>query len=184
MRRLAPGAAAFLDRDGTINVKAAEGDYITAPDQVRLLPGAAGAIRALNDAGVLAIVVTNQRGIARGRMTEADLAAVHDRLAALLHDAAGARLDAVFHCPHGDGECDCRKPACGLLRAADRALPGIDRRRSLLIGDAASDVEAARRFGIPGVRLGVDADDLAHAVAAALDGGAFDARPAVGVSAA
>ena len=72
--------AVFLDRDGTINVKAPEGEYITRPEQLRLLPGAGEGIRMLNRAGVPVVVITNQRGIALGRMDEADLAAVHSRL--------------------------------------------------------------------------------------------------------
>lgn len=167
MRGVARCPAVFLDRDGTINVKAPEGEYITAPEQVTLLPGAATAIRRLNDTGALVLVVTNQRGIALRRMTHADLSAVHARLSGLLADAAGARLDAFLVCPHDIDECDCRKPRPGLLAEARRRFPQIDLGRSILIGDAASDAEAARRFGITSLRLGVDAADLADAVAAA-----------------
>ena len=103
-------SAAFLDRDGTINVKAPEGDYITRPERLRLLGGAADAIRQLNDAAIPVFVVTNQRGIALGRMTEGDLAAVHERLDAMLAEAGGARIDDYAHCPHERGACDCRKP--------------------------------------------------------------------------
>ncbi len=76
-----PGVA-FLDRDGTINRKAPEGDYVKRPDEVSLLPGAAGAVRRLNDAGIAAALVSNQRGIALGRMTERDLEEVQAALVA------------------------------------------------------------------------------------------------------
>ena len=136
--------AAFLDRDGTINEKAPEGDYITTPDRLTLLPGAAHAIRRLNDAGALVIVVTNQRGIALGRMTEADLIDVHAQLRSLLEKQAGARLDAIFHCPHDAGACHCRKPAPGLIYQARAWRPEIDLARSIIIGDSRTDSAAGR----------------------------------------
>lgn len=157
-------AAAFLDRDGTINVKAAEGEYVTNPGELRLLPGAADAVRRLNDAGALVVVVSNQRGISLGRMTEGDLAAVHARLSDLLDAAAGGHVDAFMHCPHDVGECDCRKPGIGMLLGAAREFPDIDPARSVLIGDSESDVEAGRRFGVRSLQLGVDAPDLSTAV--------------------
>jgi D-glycero-D-manno-heptose 1,7-bisphosphate phosphatase len=158
-----PGVA-FLDRDGTINAKAPEGDYVKRRSELALLPGAAQAIRRLNDAGVTVIVVTNQRGIALGRMSEDDLAQIHQALAAKLEAAAGARVDAIFHCPHDIGRCDCRKPDVGLFRRAQERFPWIDLRRSAMIGDGESDVEAARRLGMRAVRIGPDAVDLGEAV--------------------
>jgi D-glycero-D-manno-heptose 1,7-bisphosphate phosphatase len=179
VRGLERRAAAFLDRDGTINVKAPEGEYVTHPDRVRLLPGAARAVRRLNDLGALVIVVTNQRGIALGRMTEGDLHQVHARLTALLADEAGAHIDAFFFCPHDRGRCDCRKPHPGLLRNAVRRFPDIDLRRSILIGDSPSDVAAADRFGLASLQLGRDAPDLweavQHARAGRIAGGAVSA---------
>jgi D-glycero-D-manno-heptose 1,7-bisphosphate phosphatase len=158
-----PGVA-FLDRDGTINEKAPEGDYIKSPDELRILPGAAAAIRRLNEAGISVIVVSNQRGIALGRMTEADLRAVHDRVAHDLDSSAGARLDAFFHCPHDVGECNCRKPDIGMFHRARERFPWIDFSRSVMIGDSPSDVEAGRRMGMGTIQIGVDAPDLAAAV--------------------
>lgn len=154
--------AAFLDRDGTINVKAPEGAYIERPEDVVLLPGAAEAVRELNDRGIPVLVVTNQRGIALGRMTEEDLAAVHRRLDELLA-AEGARVDAYYHCPHDRDTCDCRKPGTAMLVQAAREH-GIDLSRSVMIGDAASDVEAGRRAGARTVWLGRDATSLREAV--------------------
>jgi D-glycero-D-manno-heptose 1,7-bisphosphate phosphatase len=158
-----PGAA-FLDRDGTINVKAAEGDYVESPDQLVLIPGAAAAIRRLNDAGLKAIVITNQRGIALGRMSEGDLEAVHARLEQLLADEAGARLDAIFHCPHGLDSCDCRKPEVGLFLRAQERWPEIDLGRSAMVGDSEKDVLAGKRLGMATILLGGDTPDLAAAV--------------------
>jgi D-glycero-D-manno-heptose 1,7-bisphosphate phosphatase len=155
---------AFLDRDGTINVRAADDDYITDPDELVLLPRAADAIRALNDAGVVTVVVTNQRGIARGRMTEADLARIHVRLAELLVDAADARLDLILHCPHERDSCRCRKPQPGMLEQAERRLGTIDRETSVIIGDAPSDIEAGTAFGIGGMLLGREEVNLYEAV--------------------
>jgi D-glycero-D-manno-heptose 1,7-bisphosphate phosphatase len=176
-------AAVLLDRDGTINVKAAEGDYITGPEQLSLLPGAARAIRALNVAAVPAVVVTNQRGIALGRMDEDDLAAVHARLSDLLA-REGAALDAIFHCPHDKGVCQCRKPGIGLLRRAQEHLGLSTLRSSVMVGDSESDVLAGRRAGAhavwlgpraPGPTPGVDvAPDLLAAVATLLPLPAID----------
>ena len=161
--------AALLDRDGTINVKAPEGDYITGPERVELLPGSAGAIRRLNEAGVPVVVVTNQRGIALGRMTEEDLARVHARLDDLL-EAQGARVDAYYHCPHERGTCDCRKPGTALIERASNDH-GIELRDAVLIGDSPSDVEAGRRVGATTVLLGPagDADHVAPTLADAVD---------------
>ncbi len=154
--RLAPGRTAFLDRDGTINAGAAAGKYIVAADEVRLLPGAAEAIRLLNRHPAKVVVVTNQRGIALGRMSEGNLAAVNARLLELLA-AAGARLDAILHCPHESGECDCRKPGPGMFERAGREVPGVALAGAAMVGDAAIDVEAGNRLGLTTVRLGPSA---------------------------
>jgi D-glycero-D-manno-heptose 1,7-bisphosphate phosphatase len=153
-----PPDAVLLDRDGTINVKAPEGEYITRPEQLELLPGASEAIRILNRLGVPVLVVTNQRGIALGRMTERDLDAVHLRLS-LLMSASGARLDAIFFCPHESGTCRCRKPASGLLERARDHLALEDLRRCTVIGDALTDVEAGRAVGARTVLLCADAQN-------------------------
>lgn len=158
----------FLDRDGTVNVKPAAGEYVTAAEQVELLPGVAEAIRRLNEARVWVAVVTNQRGIARGKMTETDLDAVHARLADELagHDA---HLDAVYHCPHERGACACRKPEPGLLLRAQREHPGLRFAAAAVVGDAESDVQAGRRLGATTVLLaGNGADHGADHVAETL----------------
>lgn len=152
-RRLEPGATAFLDRDGTINQGAAPGEYIVAPGEVRLLPGAGEAIRRLNELPAKVVVVTNQRGIALGRLSEDDLAGVNARLTELL-EAEGARLDAIFHCPHPEDRCDCRKPGPGMFERAAREVPGVALAGAAMVGDSALDVLAGERLGLTTVRLG------------------------------
>jgi D-glycero-D-manno-heptose 1,7-bisphosphate phosphatase len=163
--------AVFLDRDGTLNVKAPEGEYITSPEDLDLLPGVAGAVHRLNEAGLFVAVVTNQRGIARGMLSLDAHAEIMVRLAALLAEC-DAHLDAVYVCPHEIGTCDCRKPAPGLLLRAAGEHPDLDLRRSTIVGDAESDVEAGRRAGTQTIRLSATpvlsrADHVASDLAAA-----------------
>lgn len=158
-----PPDAVLLDRDGTINVKATEGDYVTGPEQLELLPGAAEAIRALNRARVPVIVVTNQRGIALGRMTETDLAAVHSRLRELLDDG-DARVQQIFYCPHQKGVCACRKPGTLLLERARDYLGLASLRDSVMIGDSPSDVLAGHAAGARAVLIGQDTGRAAPGV--------------------
>ncbi len=144
--------ALFLDRDGVLTV---EDSYIARPENLRLEAGAAEAVRTLNAAHVLAVVVSNQSGVARGLMTEQDMADVHARLEHLLTED-GARLDAAYYCPnHLEGsverfsrEASCRKPQTGMIDAAVRDL-GIDLSASAMVGDQLTDVELAERVGIP-----------------------------------
>jgi D-glycero-D-manno-heptose 1,7-bisphosphate phosphatase len=145
-----PREAVFLDRDGTL---IEEVNYLSAPEQVRLIPGAADAVRRLNDAGMLVVVVTNQAGVARGYFPESRVAEVHAHLSALLAEC-GAKIDAYFYCPHHPTEgigayrvaCECRKPRPGLLLTAAREL-GIDLSRSWMIGDKLCDVSAGEAAG-------------------------------------
>lgn len=142
--------AVFLDRDGTISE---EIGYITDPSRFRLLPGAAAAVRRLNLAGIPAILASNQSGPARGYYGEDTVRAVLAEMRRQLA-AEGARLDAVYYCPHLPGgtvreyaeDCDCRKPRPGMLRRA-AAEHGLDLARSFMVGDKDSDVAAARRAG-------------------------------------
>ena len=151
--------AVFLDRDGTL---IEDRSYLRDPDQVTLLPGASGAVRRLDRAGLPVIVVTNQSGIARGRFTVADYEAVQQRLGALLA-AQGARLDGAYFCPHHPqftGPCDCRKPGLKLFRDAQAAFD-IDFAQSWWVGDRLSDVQPARALGGHGV-LVVTGDGNLH----------------------
>ncbi len=157
----------FLDRDGTI---VADVDYLTRPEELRLLPGAAEALRLLRAAGYLLILVTNQSAIARGWLTEEDLEAIHRRLNEMLA-ASGTGIDACYHCPHlPDGEvgryaveCSCRKPEPGLLQRAAREW-GIDTAQSWAVGDSERDVEAGRRAGCRTVLLAEEPVPAADAV--------------------
>jgi len=143
--------AVFIDRDGTISE---EVGYVNHVSRYRVFPFAAEAVRTLNEAGWLAVLVTNQAGVARGYFAEEMIGAVHGVLAAEL-ERGGARLDAVYYCPHHPtvGEppyrldCDCRKPRPGLIRRAAAEL-GLDLARCWMVGDRHSDTELARNAGV------------------------------------
>jgi D-glycero-D-manno-heptose 1,7-bisphosphate phosphatase len=147
-----PYRTAFLDRDGTLNVKPPAGEYVTTAGGLRLLPGAAAAVRRLNQAGVFVVLVTNQRGMTRGLPTPADHARIMTRLAGRLA-AAGAHLDAVYVCPHEEGRCDCRKPAPGLLFRAAGEHPGIALEHAVTVGDSESDILAGASAGTMTIRI-------------------------------
>lgn len=142
----------LLDRDGTVNVRR-PGRYVTGAADLRMLPGAAGAVRDLRAAGVRVVLVTNQRGLATGRLTREELVAVHGALLRRLR-RAGGDLDGIFVCPHAEASCDCRKPQPGLLLAALRAAPWARPERTVMIGDQPSDEQAAAAAGIPYVGVG------------------------------
>jgi D-glycero-D-manno-heptose 1,7-bisphosphate phosphatase len=137
----------FLDRDGVINRKAPEGEYVAHWRDFHFLPGAEAAIAALNQSGRRVIVVTNQRGIALGRYTSADVEALHAQLRQHLA-AQGAHIDAFYCCPHDKNQCDCRKPKTGLFEQAFRDFPEASPSTSLIIGDSLSDIEAAQKLGM------------------------------------
>ncbi|MCZ0963690.1 D-glycero-alpha-D-manno-heptose-1,7-bisphosphate 7-phosphatase [Paracoccus benzoatiresistens] len=137
----------FLDRDGTIIV---ERNYLSDPDLVTLEVGAVEGLRRFHDAGFRLIVVSNQSGIGRGYFTEAQLAAVNERLESLLI-AEGIEIASWHHCPHRSGDsCICRKPRTGMLDEAAKLLPpgaGVDWERSIMVGDKASDINAGLARG-------------------------------------
>jgi D-glycero-D-manno-heptose 1,7-bisphosphate phosphatase len=139
----------FLDRDGTVMEDV---HYIKSPLQVKLLPGAAAAVKALNDAGVRVVVVTNQSGIARGLLTVEDYEKVRERFEALLAES-GAHVDASYFCPHHPdvtGQCDCRKPGTKMFEDAIRDWK-IDSARAAYLGDRWRDVAASTKLGGRGV---------------------------------
>jgi D-glycero-D-manno-heptose 1,7-bisphosphate phosphatase len=141
--------ALFLDRDGTLIV---DTGYLRDPNDVVLLPGVAEGLREARALGYELIVVSNQSGIARGIISEAQLASVEARFEKLLAKE-GVTLDLVLFCKHGpDDGCPCRKPAPGLLHDAAR-MRGIDLTRSIMIGDKASDVAAGNAAGCRGVLI-------------------------------
>ena len=138
--------AAFLDRDGIINRKAREGEYVTRWEDMEILPGVAEAIALLNQAGFCVIVVSNQRCVARELITTGELDALHQRMCQALV-SAGAKIDAIYYCPHENRPaCRCRKPQPGLLLDAARAY-NIDLAASWMIGDSKADMEAGRSAG-------------------------------------
>jgi D-glycero-D-manno-heptose 1,7-bisphosphate phosphatase len=160
--------AVFLDRDGTVNE---EVGYMRDLSLLTLIPGVGKAVRKLNDAGFLVVLVTNQSGVARGYFPESLVAEAHARLEELL-GADGARIDAVYYCPHHPTAgtsvhtrvCACRKPGTGLIDQAARDL-AIDVHRSYMVGDKWSDVELGHRAGAASilVRSGFAADDPGNA---------------------
>lgn len=137
----------FLDRDGILNEKMPEHRYVTRWEEFRVLPGVPEALRRLNDAGLRVVVVSNQRGIAKGLYTAADLEAMHAQFQRLLN-LDGAHIDAFFICPHEANECNCRKPLPGLYEQAVAQFPEITAATSLMIGDSPTDIEFGRRVGM------------------------------------
>jgi D-glycero-D-manno-heptose 1,7-bisphosphate phosphatase len=147
----------FLDRDGVINLKSPEGKYIGHWDHFHFLPGVEEAIAALNRSGRTVIVVTNQRGVALGYYTKADVDAIHEALQKHLAQHA-ARIDAFYFCPHDKNECNCRKPKTGLFEEAFQDFPGASATNSIVIGDSLSDIQAARNLGAPSIFIQGDPD--------------------------
>ncbi len=151
--------AVFLDRDGVINRPAPEGLYITSPNDFILLPGAAEAISRLNQSGFRVIVVTNQRGIARGLIAAETVEQIHARLRQVVGETGGW-IDHIYTCPHDyEDACDCRKPKPGMLQRAAREH-SLNLDSCWMVGDKASDMEAGRAAGCRTVLVGI-ANDLA-----------------------
>ncbi len=148
--------AVFIDRDGTMSE---EVGYVNHLSRFKLLTNTAAAVKLLNDAGVLAIVATNQAGVARGYFEESMIAHVHEKLRAeLAHN--NAKLDAIYYCPHHPSagkppyraECNCRKPKPGMILKAKDELD-VDLNRSYMIGDKISDVEFGQKLGLKSIMV-------------------------------
>jgi histidinol-phosphate phosphatase family protein len=136
----------ILDRDGVLNLKAPRGEYVTRPDDFQWLPGAKEGVSLLKKKGYKIVLVSNQAGIARGKMTEDDLQNIHQKMQNELAEDGGL-IDAIYVCPHGwDDNCFCRKPKPGMLFQAQRDL-AFDLSRVYFIGDDERDVEAGRAAG-------------------------------------
>ena len=137
----------FLDRDGVINRKMPEGQYVTGWEHFHLLPGVPEAIAALNRKGLRVLVVTNQRGIALGLYSSADVEAIHVKLQLALAES-GAHVDGFYFCPHDKRQCNCRKPGPGLFEQAKADFPEITPETSVIIGDSLSDIEFGHHLGM------------------------------------
>nr|WP_293753188.1 D-glycero-beta-D-manno-heptose 1,7-bisphosphate 7-phosphatase [Limnohabitans sp. Rim8] len=168
--------AAFLDRDGVINQ---DKGYVHRWEDFEFLPGAIEGMRLLQDAGYALVVVTNQSGLARGHFTEQAYQALMRAMREAL-EREGVQLAGVYHCPHHPSgavsglaiECDCRKPAPGLLLQAAREL-NLSLTDSVLIGDKPSDIAAARAAGV-GLACLVHSDNPESAAGHPLADGHFD----------
>ena len=148
--------AVFLDRDGTINEQMG---YINHPSRFKILPGVAEAIKRLNENQFLAIVVSNQSGVARGYFPIELVHVIHDMMRDDLKKKS-AHIDGIFFCPHYPrgavkeytGECECRKPQAGLIDQACRSFD-IDMSRSYVVGDRYTDIQLAQRCDLKGVMV-------------------------------
>lgn len=142
----------FLDRDGVINRRAQSHCYITVWEEVEILPGVYEAICKLKKAGYYIAVVSNQRGIARGICSREQIDRLHEKMLENFK-RKGAVIDKIYICPHGEGECSCRKPNPGLLYMAEVDLwnekkERVDKKSSWMIGDFESDIEAGHAYGV------------------------------------
>jgi histidinol-phosphate phosphatase family protein len=165
--------AAFLDRDGVINRKLPEGQYVTRWEEMQFLPRVESAIASLNGAGFRVIVVSNQRCVAKGLLSLRDLDLIHQRMLAELA-AADAVIDQVYCCPHEKHPpCGCRKPEPGMLLSAARTHE-IDLAASWMIGDSESDVEAGRNAGCKTARI-LRPGEVANGTAGLFAGSLFEA---------
>ncbi len=145
---LARRPTVILDRDGVLNERPPQAEYVRTPSDFRWLDGSLEALRLFHDAGYRVVVVSNQAGIGRGVMTEADLAAVHERMVREAADAGG-QIDAIYHCPHDwEAGCACRKPSPGMLFDAQHEFQ-LDLSRTPFIGDDERDGQAAFAAGAP-----------------------------------
>lgn len=137
----------FLDRDGVLNEKMPEGRWVTSPDEFRVLPGVLEAIARLNKAGLRVIVVSNQRGIALGLFSAAEVLTIQTRFESLLEERE-AHVDGFYFCPHDRLECNCRKPLPGMFLQAKSEFPEITAATSVMVGDSLADIEFGRRLGM------------------------------------
>jgi len=185
---LAPVQTVFLDRDGVINEKLPEGQYVTRWDEFHVLPGVVEAIGLLNQAEARVIVVSNQRGVALGLYAGDDVRAIHGRFAGLLA-ANGIYVDGFYFCPHDRGECNCRKPLGGMFEQALEDFPEISAGTSVMIGDSKADIEFGKGLGMRTIFIEGDRErqgpgaEIARALADRRCGSLFEAVTALLASA-
>lgn len=147
----------FLDRDGVINQRIV-GEYVHRPEDFVFLEGVLEAFAKLARKFDFIFIVTNQQGIGKGKMSEADLAATHQYMQTAI-EQAGGRIDAIYHCPHlSNPPCDCRKPRTGMALQAQRDFPQVDFTRATLVGDFISDLQLAKSLGMYAVWVDTAAD--------------------------
>jgi D-glycero-D-manno-heptose 1,7-bisphosphate phosphatase len=151
---------AFFDRDGVINKKANDHHYISSVEDVVFTEGIFHVCGELKEQGFEFIVLTNQRGVARGLYTVADVEKVHSFIQAIFKEHALSLL-AFYYCPHDHGQCTCRKPQDGMLRQAVHDFD-INLKESLLISDSPDDISMAKDFGI-GKHILIPSDDILSA---------------------
>ena len=142
----------FFDRDGVINESPGAGQYVERWADFHLIPDFVDVLRLVRSLGYEAVVVTNQRGIALGRMSRETVEDLHRRMRQQLRAACGLDLLDVLYCPHDVGQCDCRKPKPGMLREAARRH-GIALAASWVVGDAETDVQAGAAAGCHTIRV-------------------------------
>lgn len=149
----------FLDRDGVINKKAPEHEYITHVRDFTFNNGIFALLKKHIAQGFEIIIITNQRGIARGKLTEVDLAAIHQHMIGVFAQEGIVLLD-LFYCPHMGDDCSCRKPKPGMLEAATKKYD-INLAESVLISDSVSEIEMGKAFGVgSNILVPVDAPGL------------------------
>ena len=144
----------FLDRDGVINKKI-ENDYVRNWSQFKFLPNVIEALKIINDFFDRIIIVTNQRGIGRGLMTEKDLENIHNKMLFILKKE-GINIDKIYYCPHDYEKemCNCRKPKIGMALQAKRDFPDIDFNNAIMVGDSISDIEFGNKSGMIPILIG------------------------------
>jgi histidinol-phosphate phosphatase family protein len=153
----------ILDRDGVINRKPSRANYVRSWQEFEWLPGAKEALVLLREAGFRVLVVSNQAGVARGAMSEADLLEIHRQMVREVTQAGGC-IEAIYYCPHGwDEGCECRKPKPGMLFQAQRDF-NLDLSRTLFIGDDERDAQAADAAGCPSLLVSEEKKTLLQAV--------------------
>jgi D-glycero-D-manno-heptose 1,7-bisphosphate phosphatase len=150
----------FLDRDGVLNRKPPVGEFVTRWEEFHLLPGVEDALARLNRSGRIVIVVTNQRGVALGLYSLDDVERMHRTMQAQLA-VHGAHIDAIYICPHDNGQCTCRKPLTGLFEQAFQDFRRANAQNSVMIGDSLRDIQAGHALGMRTV-LVEEADAPAH----------------------
>lgn len=144
----------FLDRDGVINKKAAPHEYITRWEDFEFLPGVFKSLKIILDKGYRIIIVTNQRGVSRKKMSIEDVEIIHTKMLDSFKDNE-IIIDALYLCPHDEGECDCRKPKIGMIKKALKYFE-IDLDNSFVVGDSKSDIELGINAGIKTIYIGSD----------------------------